>query len=151
MKQIFITILLWTLAWSTNNPVYLSFDDLADEEKLSGLQDSPVRMRGFLHDGGANNWVLASQPDVKTCCLGKKESIQHIVVHGDLANISRELAINLEGILTAHPNSYVIMKAVVVQDKYVLSPFLIGFVIMLGLVTVYVIWRCNSHDDAREP
>ena len=39
-----------------------------------------MKIRGFIYKSPDNEWVLAEEPDLKSCCLGKEGQIY---LHGD--------------------------------------------------------------------
>jgi len=83
----------------------LSFDDLANENTVSQADGKQVTMRGFLYPKEDGSWILAPQPNMKSCCLNTK---RHVVVLGDFSNIPSYKAITITGTFIVEPQRYII-------------------------------------------
>ncbi|NGX41747.1 MAG: hypothetical protein K940chlam7_00019 [Chlamydiae bacterium] len=83
------------------NAPMLTFNDLKNH---STHQDQVVTIRGFLYQTQGGDWVLAEEPNLKTCCVGSAKKIdRQIFVSGEFGNPERVLAVTLQGRFDAKP------------------------------------------------
>lgn len=81
------------------NPISLSFSEL---QTIKIENNRYVSLRGFLYKNEQGEWILASQPNLKSCCLGTshKAKEQIAVSFESLPSLpSKGQAITLEGFL----------------------------------------------------
>ncbi len=110
MKKYLLFILFFCMAVTQSiATITLTFDDLADEGKISSAQGSQVTMRGFLYAKEEGVWILAATPNLKSCCLGKAK--QQVMVPGDFADVSNQAVVELEGMFSYEPPFYRINNA----------------------------------------
>lgn len=66
----------------------------------SELSSEPVQVRGFWYPISPEEGILASRPFLKSCCVGKPETIhERLIVRGAPSSISTQSAVTLEGII----------------------------------------------------
>lgn len=54
--------------------------------KLSETVQQEVIVRGFLYQNARGDWILAAEPNLKTCCVGSPEKMEsQIFVAGDVS------------------------------------------------------------------
>lgn len=65
-------------------PIDLSFADIKMKmnqdittvpEKISFFNQKQVKIRGFLYQTQNKTWILASEPQLKTCCIGSSSKV----------------------------------------------------------------------------
>lgn len=111
----------------------VTFQDLKE-----GREDGPVAMRGFLYEGKEGERVLASQPNLKSCCIDK-EPVQ-IIVEGDMESVNSSRVVFLQGDLkNEEPKKYRLRKAKVVNDEHASHTWMVvGLgVVMVGIAFVF--------------
>lgn len=73
------------------------------KRQLASFHQQEVEIRGFLYKNAAQNWVLASEPNLKVCCMGTPSKIsQQILLFGDAQTASAG-AITVRGIFLVDP------------------------------------------------
>lgn len=61
-------------------------------------RDQTILIKGFLYRDKNNHWILASEPNLKSCCLGSPQKIKsQIAVFGDLPMTPPIRAITIQG------------------------------------------------------
>jgi hypothetical protein len=130
----------------------LSFDDFSFENAnetgmLSSLQGQIVQVRGFWYPLSVDEGILASQPQLKSCCLQTPAKIeQQLLVKGkSLSSLSPQKALTLEGIFQIQPahnsKGELIQFFILNQAKEVARPnYSISWVILTGAFMIFVLW-----------
>jgi hypothetical protein len=92
----FITLFLLTV-----NPIAISFIELSDlknqEDYIEKIDNREVSIRGFLYELPGGSFVLAKEPNLKTCCLGKGKLQIHIDNPGNSLPKPSMFPVTLEG------------------------------------------------------
>ncbi len=81
-------------------------------------ETSQVELKGFLYKTESGKWVLAKNPNLKHCCIGKIERDKEQVFldqEFDYAPLSR--VVTLKGILESSPNGYILKDAILTERK----------------------------------
>lgn len=81
--------------------LFLVISPLVKDEKLLG---ESVTIRGFLYQSTDGEWILADQPNLKTCCVGKK--VGQIFLDGDFSEIPTYKPVSITGTLTLKNDLY---------------------------------------------
>lgn len=78
----------------------LSFGGL-EQKEYSGEE---VQVRGFYYETAEGRHVLASQPNLRSCCVGSRKKVsEQIALIGDLPAIPLKRAVTLQGNFSADP------------------------------------------------
>lgn len=111
----------------------ITFLELEKWEKAISMDQKAVEIRGFLYEDQDGQKILATEPNLKTCCLGKKNS--QIFVDGSISSRA-SIATTLQGILEVDRNLKIkrLSQAQVVEKNFhsfsILIPF---FLLFFGL------------------
>lgn len=65
LLYLFLGMLLSTGGWAYEP---LTFYELAQIQNTQ----KPIKIRGFLYQTSDAQWILAAEPNLKSCCIGKK-------------------------------------------------------------------------------
>jgi hypothetical protein len=72
----------------------------ADVDQLSFLNQEVI-VRGFIYSLNANEWILSSEPNLKTCCIGSPQKMKNqLFFKSVLKNISSNQVVSIQGMLT---------------------------------------------------
>lgn len=122
-----------------------SFSNLLSFDQLSSSNQEMIQIRGFLYQLPDGHLILASQPDLKSCCLGKESLLkQQIFVQGDFKPSA--YAVTLEGKLKIVPQYdsngqliqwYVLEEARLVSSSSFVFPWR-AFIMLLGLLLLII-------------
>ncbi|MGA8164071.1 MAG: hypothetical protein WB791_03480 [Waddliaceae bacterium] len=81
--------------------ISLTFSDLAH---ASEHHNQWIHIRGFLYRRENGDWMIAKEPDLKTCCLGsRKKLFDQMPIYGDLRAGPHKHAVTVMGRLDALP------------------------------------------------
>lgn len=114
-----------------SEPLELNFQSLQNlsHEQLNSYANQKVQIRGFLYPLNEDKWILSSEPNLKSCCIGSKaKSQQQLIVKGKFENVS-DSVVTLEGIFK-EGTPYILEEAVAIQHSsiWILS----AIVILIG-------------------
>jgi len=76
-----------------------------DWENLCALKEGDaLALKGFLYQANSGEWILSSEPHLKSCCIGSQDK-QHIQVHlvGDYSTYSTNQPMTVQGDLRISP------------------------------------------------
>lgn len=80
----------------------LTIEQLIEEADI--YQHNLVRVRGFLYQDQHHHWILASQPNLKSCCIGNSKKVdQQIFLSSFTPSTSYKYAVTLEGTFYKEP------------------------------------------------
>jgi hypothetical protein len=68
--------------------------------------DQEIEVKGFLHQMPEGEWVLSSQPNVRSCCTGKKHP--KVEVKGEIENPQKAKVVTVQGKLIKKDDHYAI-------------------------------------------
>lgn len=73
---------------------------------ILSYNDHEVMIRGFLYSAGDDRWILASEPDLKSCCVGAsgKRGLQ-LSISGSLPKKPPSTALLVQGTLKVTPGT----------------------------------------------
>lgn len=111
----------------------LTFDQLGTPA-LSNVENKQVRIRGFLYQNAQGEWILASQPNLKSCCVGTPSKFhQQIFISNHLSPASTAYVSTIEGIFRIHShNLYRLEQAYLIEESH--FPIFEGiFMVFLGM------------------
>jgi hypothetical protein len=99
--------------WGASPPHLLTFHELMAFEifnpenlskELISLHNTEVEVRGFLYKTAKEDWILAAQPNLKSCCVGSSEKInQQIFLEGDPGMEASTKPVLLQGRFLINP------------------------------------------------
>lgn len=112
-------------------------------QKVGKFSHQKVRIRGFIFKSDSGEWILAAEPNLKSCCVGSRERAnQQIVILGEVGEIGMSgQVIDVEGTLVIDPikdsdgrwrRIYTLNEAVVIQEVSRDSP-LVPLLILISL------------------
>lgn len=125
-------------------PHLLSFHELErkvgeGEASLKEINGSIIQIRGFLYQANGGQTVLASEPNLKTCCVGSeaKRTKQLLVEGVHLPNAPSDLAVNLIGTLEIDPTGQFLFSlnnaAISESSRQNLSLWILGSLSLLAI------------------
>jgi len=115
-------------------------------------QDKQIEISGFLYQSPEHGWVLASEPNLKSCCVGNdKQKNKQLLVEGKMKGLpSSATAIALRGVLVVDLNNYFPYKLKdaegVSQEKKLADLWLTVAVIgllLLGSININKFFKTN--------
>jgi hypothetical protein len=75
------------------------------EEARALYHQKNVSIRGFLYKAKEGQLILASEPNLKTCCIGSPHKIwQQITLIDELESIPEKQAVTIEGTIVVNPS-----------------------------------------------
>lgn len=128
------SILLLSFGLNAEQFHEIAFADLASEKILS-YENQRVRMRGFLYRASDDRLILASQPDLKSCCVGKQK--EHVIVEGHLE--PQRNAVLVEGIFVIEGN-FILKEVHLVESKI---NWIFWMLIVFSFVVIYMIFKSS--------
>lgn len=73
-------------------------------EAATVFQGRDIKVRGFLYHSLDKRWILASEPGLKTCCVGSSRKVwQQILVDGEFDNVALGTVVEMKGNLQVDP------------------------------------------------
>ena len=82
----------------------LSFQDLNSPENLEEYHNQPIMIRGFLYRAQDDRWILASEPNLPSCCAGSQRKVKkQIVLSGQFEEVNMQYPITIEGRFSIEP------------------------------------------------
>lgn len=154
IKGIIFLFIAGTISLFASHTV--NFDDLSiDQAKENGylwsLKGEVVQIRGFWYPLSVAEGILASQPQLKSCCIRAPAKIEQqvLVKGGDLALLQPQRALTLEGIFKIepayNPNGELVQLFVLEQSKEVprehsYMKWAVAFISFVGLI----FWKKNN-------
>lgn len=107
--------------------------------ELQNFANEQIQIRGFLYETDDNRLILASKPNLKSCCVENNNLLHCHIQVLDLATApSKTNALTLEGKLIKKDNSYVLTKTALV-DKKISSSYLIILTIVFSFTIIGII------------
>lgn len=141
---------------TTEKPIDLTFTELSQRyfewkehqepsQRLLDLDQHQVRIRGFLYSTEEGKWLLAKEPNLKSCCVGSKHRIaEQIYVTGQFPQDSLQSAKTVQGdfffTLNA-PEFYGIKNGVVVEDGNFHTPYISFFAVVLAFAFLFLWYK----------
>jgi hypothetical protein len=100
-----------------------------------------LAVRGFLYQTAEGGWVLATEPNLKTCCVGRA---QHIEIIGNVGPVSVGTIAVVQGRVETLALTHVQLLDASLVSEPTTCPLCVGALLLLGLAVVavcYVAWR----------
>lgn len=125
-------------------PLIITFHDLEQsaregEISLKKFNGKPIQIRGFLYVTNDGQTVLASEPNLKSCCVGSAAKRgKQLLIKGNVTNEhSSDFAVTINGILEIHPNEHFFLHlknaSLAKGSTYKLSHLLLGSFLLVIL------------------
>jgi hypothetical protein len=145
----FFVLIIQTLA--ANDQVYeLDFSFLQDPQAMGLVNGKRIKIRGFLYLSPSGDWILAAEPDLKSCCIGSKSKAnQQIFLDGhfdpQLVNYAHEISgvIHIDA-KDQEERYYYLQKAVLLKKNRDYSTIAIGVIVFGICICVMVIFFRNK-------
>lgn len=114
------------------------------KNNLKGYDQRLVEMRGFLFKSPSNEWILSSEPQLKSCCIGRSDKIlKQIFLEGmgEIENSSLKV-VHLQGYFKVNPKwdeqgnliqLYSIEKVIFIKEKEIDRVQWILFAMLIGI------------------
>lgn len=104
IRRLTLIILAAAAPLSASEPAPLTFQDLENKETVERCDRRYVEVKGFLYKTKGGDYVLASSPNLKTCCTGSKENVRkQIYPTGDLPFHPSRRSVKLRGTFKVKP------------------------------------------------
>lgn len=105
-------------------------------EELPQHNFEEVETRGFLYPLDGDNWVLSSQPNLKSCCVGSKaKQKEQVIVTGNIVG-SPQSAVNMKGFFKVGEEHFRLEKASIVERERSSMPWVLGAMAMLVIIVL---------------
>lgn len=88
-----------------HQPVDATRETIASlQTELSAFHQQNVKIRGFLYQGDGKQWILAAEPNLKTCCIGVPGKIgKQIVLAKPVLPEAPMHAVTVQGVFAIDP------------------------------------------------
>ncbi|WP_068471294.1 hypothetical protein [Candidatus Protochlamydia phocaeensis] len=140
---------LWMAALSAQQPETVSFEQLLDPAKRAAYQNQFIQIKGFPYQTSGGQWILAAQPNLRSCCIGTQATISNqLFLKMPLADLPTQHALFIRGLFKEDPvydregkliQLYVLDQAEIVSHPS--FPFtalsISGLVLLIGLLFFY--------------
>lgn len=115
MKKFLIIYVLFAFGMLSGEPLTLSFQQLhppvevtentvAFLKEQSAFHGQTVNIRGFLYQEPEGQWILASEPNLKTCCIGTSKKVtQQIFLSAPFTAEALRHAVTVKGDFVIKP------------------------------------------------
>jgi hypothetical protein len=126
------------------NPIPASFQELSQQDFLN----REVTIRGFLYLKEDGNWILAAEPNLKTCCLGSTQKAKsQIILDSNFEGFSSNKVVLIQGNLTVEKGLFHLQNSKVLEDNEK-SPFILlgGLSLILGCIGLMLNRRWADND-----
>ncbi len=146
MKSLIAMLLfsIWANLSASEDIDMLDFHYLNDSSKVQRWNGKRVKIRGFLYSNQKNEWILSSEPNLKSCCVGSKEKAkqQIFLIDAEIDKHLNNLISEVEGIFkydSTNPagRHYFLEEVIVNKDSKQISNLLwigFGFIFVSGWV-----------------
>ena len=109
--------------------IFTSFQELSSQH----LDGKEIAIKGFLYKSLEDKWILASEPNLKSCCVGSKEKHdKQIYLEGFLSNDPPLHAVMAEGRFKVRNNVYTLSEVKLIEEN---KPF--HWMIFAGMVVLF--------------
>lgn len=146
-SHLFLICLIFNFSFLlAEEPVIFDFFKLEALHQPQAIPPKTIQIKGFLYQNADSQWILAAQPNLKSCCVGNSSKrYQQLLISGSIAQESPSYAITLQGDLYLDPLSPFpnrLENASIVNQE---NPFSLLFLILgsLGIFTLIAafVWK----------
>lgn len=144
MLSLFLLCLIAPLF--SEEPLLLSFQELQNGN-LSPNNNQLIEIRGFLYqDPTSSRWILAAEPNLRTCCIGSRaKANSQIVLPDDFSTTPSHAAVTIRGVLYKDGDIYRFKKASITSQPKSATWTIIWLLIpVLCLISFYYKKRKNK-------
>lgn len=98
-----------------------------------------VELKGFLYPLDQNEWILASEPNLKSCCIGSitKNSSQ-ITLVGDFSRFSTHTPLTCRGVFHFSENGKYFLRDVEMNQKEVFPLWTLSAIICIIAAALFI-------------
>ncbi|KAF3362641.1 Uncharacterized protein PHSC3_000880 [Chlamydiales bacterium STE3] len=144
-----VFFLFGSFSASPGGTLPVSFVELTkDPDVAKQWHEKPVLLRGFLYQDKQGQWILASEPNLKSCCVGSESKRTHqiFVQPKGAFKTTPKSAVTLKGEFTVDPQNrynYVLKNAYLTEgNANLLHMLIVGFVLIGVFFILYVVKYC---------
>lgn len=121
----------------------LEKDPVKFKEKAEKFDNTTIQVKGFLYRDEHETWVLSSEPNLKSCCVGKGEKgNKQILLGADFSGIKTQFPLTLEGTFRLNDRQFHPMTMdnayIVEEDGSSVYDALLIMIIIVSLVIFYI-------------
>lgn len=95
------------------------------QRQLGNYHEHQVQIRGFLYQAPDQQWMIASEPNLKSCCIGSSNKIAHqILLSGNIPTLDFSHAVTIQGRFLIEPvwdSNGVLTKLYSIHDAKIIS------------------------------
>jgi len=134
------------------NPLPLTFHEFSklNLEEAETLHNREITIRGFLYATQDGRWILSSEPNLKTCCVGSAHKAKdQIFLDSTFKDIPSSGVVQVQGLLMVVPQwddkqtllrLYQLKNARTLEEKERNQGFLFGVIGMAFLGILGLLW-----------
>lgn len=119
------------------------------QAELSDYHQREVSIRGFLYQGPEGQWIISSEPNLRTCCVRAAGKVaQQIILSGNFIGGTQQHAVTLQGRFIVEPEwntdgslkqLYRLEQAVILSEPpFSWSNIMIVLVVLCSCFVVYL-------------
>lgn len=132
-------------------------------KKLSSFHNQEIQIRGFLYQT-EDQWILASKPNLKSCCVGSQGDITQQIFVYDLPQMpTTNLAVTLQGKFHVAPTwtsqgtlsqLFIMQKTSIIPEKMTWNSWILTLIALTAALLIWVAYNrakeSNFHHRASE-
>ncbi|MBA3957370.1 MAG: hypothetical protein H0X51_03100 [Parachlamydiaceae bacterium] len=121
------------------------------QREMIRYHDHEIQIQGFLYQNPQEQWILASEPNLKTCCIGSTSKIsQQLFISNPLQNPSTTSTNTVQGHFLVSPKwdsngnltqLYTIQQATILPKSTPLIPIALSGIFLAGSLWIFLLMR----------